>query len=151
MKTAFDCYHLFEKLIELHDVGHCCKHSDITIEQMNQRLDLEKLKRISRFDISEEELFEQMLFCAEDNAERIRDWLYHGTKRQEYFLLDCEKPIGTIIYRNKSWCNRNIGVKCSRLQIILTKYIEKDGDISFHITTSYCELTDDELKQKEAN
>lgn len=146
MKTALQCYKIFEKLVNTMDIGHSWLHTNMSVKDMNIRMNVEHKQRISSIDLSQDDLCEQMLFCAEDNAELIQEWLYHNPKRREEFHLVCEKPIGTVLY-NKDWCNKNVGVKCSDLIVILTKIEEKDGDLSFKITTAYCDLTDEERKK----
>ena len=128
------------------DIGHGWIHTNMSIKDMNTRMDIDGLNKVSSITIDVSVLAEQMLFCAEDNAELILDWLYHGSRRQQPFSIDCDEPIGLIINKEK-WCDRKTGLKCSQLIVVLTKYEEKDGDMSFKITTEYCDLTKEELEQ----
>ena len=103
MKTAMDCYKIFEKLVDMRDIGHSWEHFHMTVEELNKRMNMFKKSKVSGFTVSDDEVFEQMLFLAEDNAEEIQHWLYYeSSELKRKFTFDCEKSIGTVIF-NKKW------------------------------------------------
>ena len=145
-KRAMFCYNRAKSLFDMNDIGHSWMHSNMSIEDMNKRLENEHGRHtISSFTISHMELLEQMEFAVEDNAEDIEKWLFNKPQENKHDIkFDCDKSIGKLI-SDKSWCDRQNGHDCSQLIIVLKRICDYNlGHDSFIIITEYCDLTDEE-------